>query len=249
MEEALLDTSGNPSPLYEPAKQANSEILNLGQTLRFLESTDIRFVQGQPSNPIPGGLTPWSIGAGGDTHIQNIQVVEQGEYKDGLIGFFTDDTGQEYFMLVNLYQDLNLNYSATALNFNVTFDSSVNTVWRLRRSDGVVESVAVPNNTLSLTLPGGTGDLFKYDNGDFQMSGCADVNYPYPSSDLDGDCYVNSNDFEVFLENWLQVCTTPDWCVSCDMNTNGSVDLVDFAILADNWLDCTDPFQPCNYTP
>jgi len=175
---AVLDKNGSPSPLYEPAKQANKEVLNVGKALRFLESTDVRFIPGQPANPIPPSMTAWSSGAGGDTHIQNIQIVQQGTYKDGLIGFFTDDLGQKYFMLVNLYQGSGLDAAAATLNFNVTFDASVTTVWRLRRSDGVAESVAVPSNTLSLTLPGGTGDLFKYDNGNFQTSGLSDAEQP-----------------------------------------------------------------------
>ena len=152
-------------------------------------------------------------------------------------------------MIVNLYQGQELDAAEATLNFNITFDSSVNTVWRLRRSDGLVESVAVPGNTLSLALPGGTGDLFKYDNGNFQMSGCADTEHPYPAGDLDGDCYVDVSDVEHFVGKWLQLCMTPGWCESCDLNMDGKVDLADFAILAGNWLDCTDPFAPCNYTP
>lgn len=45
---------------------------------------------------------------------------------------------------------------------------------------------------------------------------CGDPAHPYPTADLNLDCYVN---------------------------------LGDFAVMAYNWLKCTDPNAPCNYNP
>ncbi|MHB9071680.1 MAG: LamG-like jellyroll fold domain-containing protein [Sedimentisphaerales bacterium] len=239
LDAALYDSStSTPSALYAPAATANSEVLKIGNSLRFLESTDVRFVKGQPANPTPSALTNWSTGAGGDTHIQNIQVVEQGTGKDGIIGFFTDDADQKYFMLTNLYQGQTLNAAAATLHFNVTFDSSVNTIWRLRRDTGVAEAIALTGHVLALTLPGGTGDLFKYDNGSFQTSGCADSSNAYPTGDLNGDCSVTLEDYAVMASNWFNTtCSNTYWCQGADISMSSKVDMVDLAELTSHWLE------------
>ncbi len=38
-----------------------------------------------------------------------------------------------------------------------------------------------------------------------------------------------------FASNWLQPCSSPDWCQGIDTNQSGSVDFVDFATLTQNW--------------
>ncbi len=88
----LVGTSPTARSSY--VQSMNPEITNLGQSLRFLTSGDLRFVPG--SDATPTGLTNWAGGAGGDSHITNVQVNagQAGTYKDGLIGFFTDDAGQ-----------------------------------------------------------------------------------------------------------------------------------------------------------
>ena len=45
----LLDVYGNPTSLYYAAQLANPEVENVGQALRFLQSTDVRFIRGQSS--------------------------------------------------------------------------------------------------------------------------------------------------------------------------------------------------------
>jgi hypothetical protein len=249
IDDALYNSNTNTtSALYAPAVTANAEVLNLGNSLRFLESTDVRFVKGQPANPAPTALTLWTAGAGGDTHLQNIQIVEQGTGKDALIGFFEDDAGQKYFMLTNVYQDQALSAAAATLNFNLTFDASVSTVWRLRRDTGVAEALTVPgSHILNISLPGGTGDLFKYDDGDFAITGCADPSHAYPTGDLTGDCRVNFLDFSVLAYNWLdEACQTPYWCENADMDMNETVTTDDLNQIVENWLECTDLLQSCN---
>ena len=43
------------------------------------------------------------------------------------------------------------------------------------------------------------------------------------------------NILAAFVSNWLQPCSSPDWCQGMDTNQNSSVDLVDFAALTQNW--------------
>ena len=242
-EDALYDSVSNTtSTLYAPATQANAEVLNLGNALRFLTSTDIRFIPGQVANPTPTSITNWSAGAGGDSHIQDISVVEQASDKDGFIGFFEDDAAQQYFMLVNAYKGQGLSSAATMLNFEIEFDSSVTTIWRLRRDTGAVEAVAVPEvlgvRTLSLALPGGTGDLFKYDNANFATSGCADSAHPYPIGDMTCDCRVALEDFSILSSRWFDTtCINTNWCDGSDLDMSGSVTVDDAGVFAENWLD------------
>ncbi len=68
-------------------------------------------------------------------------------------------------MLTNLYHASNLLSSQATLTLTVTFDSTISSLLRLNRTTGQQEIVSLTNHALTLTLPGGTGDLFKYNNG------------------------------------------------------------------------------------
>jgi serine protease len=39
----------------------------------------------------------------------------------------------------------------------------------------------------------------------------------------------------IFVDNWLQPCSPPSWCDGMDFDHSGSVNFIDFAILAQNW--------------
>jgi subtilisin family serine protease len=39
----------------------------------------------------------------------------------------------------------------------------------------------------------------------------------------------------VFVSNWLQTCSSPSWCEEMDIDHSGTVNFVDFAVLAQNW--------------
>lgn len=178
--DGMIDINGNKTPLYYAVAQTNAEAIHLGQSLRFLTSTDVRFVPGRhvvsgaitAPNATPEGLTNWSFGAGSDPHIVSIGVLWNmaegvGPEKNGLIGFFTDDEGERYFMLTNLYHGANLSGEDATLSFSITFDPTVNSIWRLNRETGLPEKIVLTHHMLNWTLSGGTGDLFKYDNGNF----------------------------------------------------------------------------------
>jgi len=178
--EAILKDDLTPDRLYSVVQELNPEIENLGQSLRYLESTGMRFLRGRhviagnftTPNKTPSTLSNWSAGSGGDPHIATAAVdtadpANIGLLKDGLIGFFTDDDGQRYFMLTNMFQGTTLTPEQASLGFKITFDNSVNSLWRLNRATGLAEEVQLTNHILNITMQGGTGDLFKYDAGDF----------------------------------------------------------------------------------
>ncbi len=118
-------------------------------------------------NKLPMDTTAWTHGAGGDKRITDIGVDSPGKEKDGLLGFFQDDGGDQYFMLTNLWHNAGASASERTLAFTVKFAPEVKKLYRLNRINGKVESVDLDHGVLRISLPGGTGDLFKYTAGPF----------------------------------------------------------------------------------
>ncbi len=176
----LLDPAGAPTALYHTAADVNAEVLNLAQSLRYLTSVDVRYLQGEyllfgfilTDNPVPSGMTAWSSGAGGDPHILHADVdssdpATYGEGNDGLMGFFVDDLGRRYLMLVNLSHGAGLDAAAASLPLYVQFDSSTSELLELDPETGQQVLVPLVSNRLDVTLRGGSGRLFKYNDGPF----------------------------------------------------------------------------------
>lgn len=69
---------------------------------------------------------------------------------------------------------------------------------------------------------------------------------PYPSADINLDRYVNVNDLALLSLEWLKSgCTPMTGCNNTDLAGGGSINLLDFQILAMEWLTCTDPAGSC----
>lgn len=163
---ALVDQTGQKSALYAPASAVNQELENLGRTMRLLKSQDWRFVSGGVA-ATPEYMKAFDATAGFG-RLQGITINSPAaDRKDALVGTFKDDQWGEYFFIVNAFHGRDLNAADASVNFTLTFDDSVKTIWRMDRQTGQVEEVQLPGNTLSLTLPGGTGDLFKFGDGSF----------------------------------------------------------------------------------
>ena len=165
----ILMPDGTPSPLYAPAAKVHAEVRRVGRSLRFLTSTHVAFLPGSKESRCAAFLKNWARGAGGDRKIRSLRILNGSKHRTGVIGHFRDDTGQVYFMLTNLYQHAHKSAAETAVRFHITFDPKVRTILRLSRETGKVERLTIddPADGLTLTLPGGTGDLFKYDTGPF----------------------------------------------------------------------------------
>ena len=158
---------GEPTYLYYDAKYVNREIKHLGRTLRFLQSTGVHYVPGGQwidgklkINPVPIGLDAYTRDTSPQL-IKNITIHEQGNDHNGLIGFFKDNAGDDYMMLVNLTHGEGLNATQAEQTMTIQFPSTVKSITRLSRETGSVEQLVVDYNQLKITLPGGTGDLFK----------------------------------------------------------------------------------------
>lgn len=178
--DGVVDPDGHPTHVYHSAASANPEVFHLGEVLKFAENRDIFFVPGhhrsggrEVPNPTLYSAVKWDAAIDQDHHIRNISVVESGLGKDGLIGFFEDDNGEDLFMLTNLYSGNNLTTDASSLTFRVLFEPTIDSLLRIDRQTGMQELVPLSGHQLIDVLPGGTGNLYKYNNGlDFLPVSC-----------------------------------------------------------------------------
>ncbi len=165
----LLMPDGTPSPLFEPAAKVHAEVAHLGKTLRLTTSTHVAFLPGWHESRVPSFLDKWNPGDADDRRIRSVKILGGGRQGNGLIGHFKDDQNKTYFMLTNLYQHADKNADECALDVHITFDPSVKAILKLSRQTGQTERLAIddPEKGLTLRLPGGTGDLFKYTDEPF----------------------------------------------------------------------------------
>jgi len=69
---------------------------------------------------------------------------------------------------------------------------------------------------------------------------------PYSTADINLDRYVNVEDLAIFSQEWLNSGCGPIFgCNYTDVFNSGRIDLLDFQILAMEWLTCTDPAGSC----
>ena len=156
--------TGTQNDHYDDVASVNAEVENLGKSLKFLESTGARYIKKGTATAVPGLMPAYSSGAI-QSQMTSVSITSSaGSYTDGMIGYFDDDKSDEYFMLTNLNFDANI-AATDALDFEVQFDGSVTSLQRLDRATGNVVTVPLTGNKLSVTLPGGTGELYKYNTG------------------------------------------------------------------------------------
>jgi len=199
-------------------KESARQSRNLGPALVNLISKGAasRFIPGQDSagNPhdIPSGWVNWAPGAEADPYISSISASNPGTKNNGhpgdcLVGYFNPMldsydgpawTNELYFMITNGLDDPTGTVADCAQNITVNFSfagSGINSLLRLRRSDGQVETVPLTHISgtqyqLTLALDGGTGDLFKFNDG------APFVGVQSPSTTYwDGDANAGNNNF------------------------------------------------------
>ncbi len=199
--------TASPTPQFNYVAETNRQSRNLGDSLVRLVNTDARMKMGQHkwytlnlNNTLPSGVSSWDSSA--DPYMTNITATNLGSTNDGLrgdvvVGYFkpldaaftnaghADDV---YFMVVNgLSDETGSAYDCRQL-IRLDFDfgsSGIDSLLRLSRDTGEVEAVSLIHDGgsiyhLNLTIDGGTGDLFKYDNGgDFVTSRSPEVHYTF----------------------------------------------------------------------
>ena len=157
----MVDMQGNPRTIYYHVQRLNLEIGNVGQALRFLRSTDVRYLSSDGS--AGEGPKPWTADAG-DGLIKNIVLHDQqpAPWKALLVGYFKDDGGKPYVMVTNLWHDAGASAADRQVTITLEFDGAIKTIARLSRETGRPELLQVTDHSLTIALPGGTGDLLGF---------------------------------------------------------------------------------------
>ncbi|MEX2306811.1 MAG: hypothetical protein WD738_04430 [Pirellulales bacterium] len=225
------------NPTYFYAQGVNAEVARLGETLKMLDSTQVRYVLGKHldagsgqvvPNKLPLGATPWNSQTD-DPYITLIEASNVGTIPgvtegDVLIGHFRTALeqldgpqfeGEGYFMIVNLLREKDVSATDASQQIHIEFDfgaSGINSLQRLNRSTGQVELVPLTHDGgslyyLDLTLPGGTGDLFKYNTGAPFIGGFV---VPALPGDYNRDGAVDAADYLVWRKTLGRYLTRGD---------------------------------------
>ena len=113
-----------------------------------------------------------------------------------------------------------------------------------------IQSGFLPADIYQLTIRGDSsihdlagnrldGDEDSIEGGDYIRT--FDVHHIF-LSDVNRDYYVDEDDLAEVCMNWLREdCMATEDCNNTDLSFDGRVDFTDFAILADEWLYCSDP--------
>ena len=142
------------------------------------------------NNTIPDFVTPWDSDA--DSYITNVTAYNLTDTNDGLagdviVGFFnplhesltnTDHEDDTYFMVMNGLTDPAGTAADCQQTVRVDFDfanSGIKRLQRISRNTGEIEYVNLVSDGnskyhMNVLLQGGTGDLFKFDNGGWFVS-------------------------------------------------------------------------------
>jgi hypothetical protein len=188
------DGDNSPAPSYYHFKETARQARNLSTALVRLISkgAGTRFVAGRNStntanSPLPLDWKTWAAGSEGDPYTTaisatNLGTANGGNRGDVLVGYFNplldsfdgpDFSNELYFMITNGLSDPSGLVGDCRQQINVSFDfktSGIDSLLRLSRDTGEVETVPLISDGgsryhLALTLDGGTGDLFKFNDG------------------------------------------------------------------------------------
>jgi hypothetical protein len=189
------NTTNSPTAQFYQAAETNRQSLNLGPALVRLISTDVRIKLGSHkggflnlhtyTNDRAADVSEWSTVA--IPYITGISATNLGSKNNGLAGdvlvgtfkpldgSFTNagHADDDYFMIVNGLSDATGLAADCRQQIRLDFDfgtSGISSLLRLSRDTGKIEMVSMTHESgsayrLDLYLDGGTGDLFKFNNG------------------------------------------------------------------------------------
>ena len=164
-----IDGRDNPTTLYKNVAPVNREVANIAQAVVRLHPVRAYHLD-SADNEDPGStaIYHWAdsdadLPARMRRSFRLANVTGASNRNHLLVAFFRDDAGEEYFMVVN--KDIGQATGAElTTRVTLSFHPSVKSVQRLRRDNGTLEKIAV-DEYYGFDLPGGTGDLFKFDTG------------------------------------------------------------------------------------
>ena len=164
-----IDGKDNPTTLYKNVAPVNREVANVAQaTVRLRPVRAYHMDSANNEEPGSTAIHHWSdddadLPARMRRSFRLANVTGTQNRNHLLVSFFRDDAGAEYFMVVN--KDIGpVTGAELATPVTLSFHPSVTSIQRLRRDNGQVETIAVDEH-YAFELPGGTGDLFKFNTG------------------------------------------------------------------------------------
>ena len=188
VQSAMFDGQGDDpnskTAVYDYVAESNRQSLNLGSALTRLVSTDIRMIPGWNESVDGTGITAWDVSANnGQNYISSITPTQDATgladpyYHDILVGYFKpllDDNSDypfadgQHFMIVNGTPFFGAEEKRQWYRVNFDFgNTGISGLERINRDTGLVEEVPLTHlggsqYQLDFSLPGGTGDLFRY---------------------------------------------------------------------------------------
>lgn len=160
------DGSGKPTRIYKDLQVINREVAHVAKSL--IRLTPVRTYHLDARDDGDGvrhwsdndlDLPAWQRRTG---RLANVTGAVNGNHL--LVGFFRDQAGEEYFMVVNKDFARETDGAKLTTPVTLTFHPGVKSIQRLSRRTGKVEQIKV-RGSYTFELPGGTGDLFKFSTG------------------------------------------------------------------------------------
>jgi hypothetical protein len=82
----------------------------------------------------------------------------------------------------------------------------------------------------------GEWNLVCFDEAARQIAGTLTASFLCPTADLNGDCWVNFEDFSILADQWFRSPGVPSADIAPQPNGDGIVNFLDFALMAENWM-------------
>lgn len=158
-----------PTPQFGFVAQINKELAVYGKAQTKLRSTSVAWVPklSIPFTHPPDGVGTWQADDAVDDRLVGIDTANGSTAQDAVVGFFEDRYKDTYVMVMNpnhTHGDIPNNKPDAA---DVILNFKPNTVQQLKvlRPTGVVEAVAVQNNTVTFNIKAGDVVFYKYATG------------------------------------------------------------------------------------
>ena len=132
---------------YEIAQRLNEEVLTLAPYLLNLKSEELYFV-----GDIPIGQQALP---------QNTSGLRAVEMERGAVGTFSDAQGNHWALVVNRRHGKKRSAKTQKSTAHIVVDETVEAIWEIDRLTGFEKEIPLENRGFYITLPGGTGSLFK----------------------------------------------------------------------------------------
>jgi len=147
---AMLDARrAGPQYGHQMARIINAEITLMTPHLEQLTPTGVYF-----TGDIPEGCEALQPGAGPITRVDSPRA---------MVGFFRGPEGEDWAMVVNRQHGARRSAQTQASTLGIAFEDEVTAIHVIERQSGLAIPVPVDSGYFTVTTPGGTGNLIRFD--------------------------------------------------------------------------------------